>query len=278
MSKSFQRSAVSGQLPAGTVRAVGSRRSGFTLTEVMIVIGIIAILITVVAWGGSRLLSDAKVKQTHAVMNSLKSAMAACKAAGSLVAPANWSATIPVPQYPGASNLPATDDTSGKVVRTDYYRQAQTGGWNVLTMPTANREVSASDTPMDGIWALPDGKYQSDPTQYESKGYRIFGIQALYHCLMQDPQSKPIMSGLPPSSFAPGTKLKEYFGDQVSDYLIGAGAGTVRPHETQAILDAWGVPLHYGRETGVNNGEPYLQSAGPNGRFGDSDDVLSYKE
>jgi prepilin-type N-terminal cleavage/methylation domain-containing protein len=277
MTKSTQLSATSSQR-AGTAHGAGARRPGFTLTEVMIVIAIIAILVVVVAWAGARVLGDAKVKQTHSVMNSFKAAMAAYRGTGAgLVAPPHFARTFPLPQYTGYVLLPPTfgpDHT-----RTDYYRQARSGTWTELTSPTADREITpGTDFPINGIWALPDGTYQSNPDNYQSNGRRVYGIQALYHCLMQEPRSKEILSKMSSSSFARGTKLSDFFPVEVSDYLIGGGAGTTMPHETQAILDAWGRPLYYGQSNGVNNGEAYLQSAGPDGLFGTGDDVFSYKE
>lgn len=274
-----QQSALSSQPAGGAERHVAAHGRGFTLTEVMIVIAIIAILAVVVAWAGSRVLSDAKVKQTHSLMNSLKSAMTECKAAaGSLVPPAHMSEVVPVPDYPGASVLRPTD--ASKQVRTDYYRQAISGtNWTDLTMPTADHPVPGSSKPLDGLWALPNGMIQKNPDDYRSEGRRLYGIQALYWWLMREPRSRQILSSLSPSSFARATTLVDYFPSEfAADYLIGPDVGAMTPQETQAILDAWGRPLFYGRDPRRNNGEAYLQSAGPDGQFDTEDDVKSYEE
>jgi prepilin-type N-terminal cleavage/methylation domain-containing protein len=281
MSSSIQRSAVSGQRAASTARPACARRAGFTLMEIMIVVAIIAILVVIVAWAGSRLLNDAKVKQTHSVMNALKSAMREYRDAtqNDLVSPPGYFVNVP-PGYGDGRLLPPTEGG----VRTDYYRQEQNGKWTPLTAPTADRKISGTDKPINDIWAVPDGTIQPVfPDDYHSNTRRVYGIQALYHCLMQEPRSRQVLEKLGSSSSSRGTTLGEYFTTQtgtvqVSDFLIGDGAGTQRPRETQAILDGWGRPLYYARRHDINNDQPYVQSAGPDGQFGNDDDIFSFKE
>ena len=47
--------------------------------------------------------------------------------------------------------------------------------------------------------------------------------------------------------------------------------------ESLTILDAWNQPLYYGWSQNLNNGIPYMRSAGPDMIWGSDDDIFSYE-
>lgn len=278
------------QLHPSRPSPLAARRSAFTLVEIAIAIAVIAVLVVIITMVTVKARDAAKVKQTKAILQSLKLAMDECKGADSpLPPPAHYYPVYPAPPLAGWNALPPTaNDPSGNVVRTDYYRSVTSGSWTPITALTADYP-HGSEGPIDDIWALPDPKV-NEPPGY-SDGYpndaklKIYGIQLLYAMLMQEPRSKQVLMKLPESSFARASTLTEFL-PGASDYFIGRGPPSIprwrinilRPREALAILDAWGRPLHYCERPNISNGQPYVQSAGPDGVFDNDDDVYNFKD
>lgn len=262
------RSSVAGPLSwvhgSGGHRPCASRssslRRGFTLIELAVVFAVIAILVVVVTYAATGIRDASKVKLTRSVMSSLKMAMADFKAAGGKFPPPAWNPTSnATPAYKPSTMI------SGTEYRMDYYREFSSAGAAPVGEPsTGNKKEEV-------IWGVPAPDKQAWSSPYvSSQPLRMYGIQALYHHLSSEPNSKKVLDKMSPTSFARGSQVWP----NTSDFIVFRGSP---PKEVQAMVDGWGRGLYYGQDVNINNGQPYVQSAGRDGFFETDDDLYSYK-
>lgn len=268
---------------ATATRRPRTRRPAFTLTEIMIVVAIIAILAVVVAWAGSRVLSDAKVKQTRAALETINSAITAYLQ--------NQSGAPPRPTDPDDPGNPfiATLPPGSDGFRIDFFREPD-GSINTYSNPVGGDPPAIGDKQIVAYSVSPD----SSTAHYKPDSRRIYGIQSLYYFLAREPSSKQILAKLPPVFVAKGgfTNASGQFvpcsvagemGFQDAGAFMARGkynsSDTTLPTrvtEVPILLDAWGRPLYYDADARKNNDLPAVQSAGPDGKFGNEDDIFSY--
>ena len=302
MRKSEQKSAISGQPSSGTAhRAVAhtaahgraARRGAvrgrcFTLVEVMVVIAIIAILVVVVAWAGSRVMSDAKVKQTRAVMDTIKLAMAEYAQAHGSAPSAPVDPDDPSP----TKSLPPGNDG----FRIDFFREPD-NSINTYSIPNGGDPPCIGNNSWDAYSVVPD----SSAARYKPDQKRIYGIQALYYYLSREPGCKRTLDKIPPVCVAHGCAIDATSGKAIPCSVSGEmgcqNAGSLmatgkysssdsilptRVSEVPILLDAWGRPMYYGWDGWLDPAHGvervYVLSAGPDGVFLTGDDIDSRKE
>lgn len=277
----------------------GLRRFGFTLVEIAIVFAIIAVLVVVIAMVSTKARTAAKVKQTRAIMESVMMALAEYRMVYGDLPPQPFDPDdVPPPDSPfGFRPLPPGSDQ----FRFDFFREPNDFPGDYQNDPPARGdEVPAKNSP--GTVAYSVKPAPSLAAKFEPDNLRIYGIQALYARLSSEPNSKRVLSKLPPSCLGRGShkdasdnlvvgSIDPEMGFQEAGSMVAMsppgtrikydpGDSTLpgRVYEALILLDAWGRPMYYDMDNTANNHQPALQSAGPDGLFGTDDDIWSFKK
>jgi type II secretory pathway pseudopilin PulG len=237
----------------------------------MIAIAIIAILVGIVAWMGSRSNTDAKVKQTKAAMDAIRAAVTEYKLAGHTL--------MPTQPYDPDDNTPPDITLIGlfegdPTFRADFYRE-RSGTEGDFGL---NANGDSADGPAEGDTGR--FAYSVRPENHKvPDGRRIYGIQVLYYELIKEPNSRAMVNKIPSAhvisaeKVAPGTE----FLNPGTLMRKGNPADDQRATDVLVFVDAWGRPLYYQKSTRENNDEWSVRSAGPDGQWGTGDDIFSYK-
>ncbi len=296
-------------------RTLGVARAGssaFTLIEVLVVIGVIALLIAGLVFGAKYALDSMKAKSTKATLSSLQSVLDAGQTAGIFKKQPIGMYNRGVPSAP-PNGWVFFGSYSSSVNRTpdfwrlpDYFTQL-----SVNTQPVVLNTLSYSATSLGvGAGAVTPDAIDSWST---TDAIRNTGIAlAMLHGV---PGAGTTLDGLPVSS-----NLVPTYWNATSTYSAGArvaytpsststgGTGTLiyvalanLPPNTQptgvtdsnwkvsygTVLDSWGNPIIFVPTSGIMvtangttkliqspSGNPFFASAGPDGNFAAGDDNL----
>lgn len=280
--------------------ATGLRRFGFTLAEIVVVFAIIAILAVIVTMVTTRSRTAAKVKQTRAIMESVMMALAEYRMVYGDLPPQPFDPDdVPPPDSPfGFRTLPPGSDQ----FRFDFFREPNGFPGDYQNDPPARGDEVPAPKNSPGTVAYSVKPAPSLAAKFEPDDLRIYGIQALYARLSSEPNSKRVLSKLPPSCLGRGShkdasgnlvvgSIDPEMGFQEAGSMVAMsppdtrikydpGDSTLpgRVYEALILLDAWGRPMYYDKDNTANNHQPALQSAGPDGLFGTDDDIWSFKK
>lgn len=248
-------------------RPFSSARPALTLVEIMVVVAIIGILAAIGIWSAGRLSDDAKSRQTQQILDMLQNSISLFKGEKGAYIP--WPTVTDLddnPRYKGES-FGAFEDGDALQKRADYWQDA--------------------GRPEDGVSApgmlILRAKADGDRYSVNATTPAIYGIPLFVYVLSSIEEGRSIINRLPdelktavggtgmaPTNFRiePATHLG------LADPQDTSKARKVEP--AVWLLDAWKRPLYYGWNQNVNNGVPYLQSAGPDGIWGSADDLYSF--
>lgn len=228
-------------------------RRAMTLIEILVVIGIIAILISVIGLVGRSVREKGKRELTRSIMDGVMAAVDEFQIAskpwavpGIHVTSSGWPklpnavARTNVAEPPPVNGdredpYEPSNNPSNSMTQEDYYLGTDDRAFLELTPPPV--------TPTSVWVSAGDHVIRSD--------------EGLYVLLAEVPGAKSLLDRLPESAKRRGT---------VSQVARPRGS-SLQGVDPLEIIDAWGNPLRYRGYTYRNNGRPFLWSAGPDGKF-----------
>lgn len=235
---------------------------GFTLVELMVAVTVMAILVGMIAWAGGKALKQSEIQKTQTIMQVLEEAIQVFhndrgyypgygkiegKPFGYWVIPYN-----PDGPSPPERSLPPVNVPPKEPIQPRY---------DMLV----NGNAVDLYLPKTGGYGEPDDSA------------RAYSIQCLMYVLQTDSRSDRILNNLPESTvFSTGSN---YFNSRLRatlkknpTYMIAYNIDAdltkkLSAIEALTVIDAWGTPLCYAFDNNINNGIPFLWSAGPNMKF-----------
>ncbi|MHC4443882.1 MAG: type II secretion system protein [Planctomycetota bacterium] len=232
--------------PVHLIYSLASKRPAFTLIELTVVIVIIAILAALVAWAGGRSMKEGQIRKTKVVMNNLVEAMEMYK--------------VERGKYPDDPNRPGLDTPC-----PTYPHDPQP------CPPTRYYSSSNNENPDGSLF------YREVEKNLDGTDAYISPIEGFYYFLVDEPASNKILNKIP------GELIKDVIIDQGPPVVVQRIRLRSSPLELGAfmnatrIYDTWGHEIIYGHDGNKNNAVPFFLSAGPDGRFGNDDDVYSFE-
>jgi len=231
------------------------RRRAFTMMELMVTMSVIVILVTILAWAGTRSTTQAKIQETDAILRSLHNAIQIYRNTqgsypGWIKDQSGSTAYYGIPFDPNGANPPIKSfppiDVSSLYLdiqpREDYFRIVNNNC--VFTTYKPNGANGYSETSPEIISPQED--------------YRVFSTHALTYFLRRNYNSKKILNAIPDNIMKSSRFMMA---------VTKPDGQEIPAVEAFYINDVWGTPLYYGYSKYVNNGVPFLWSAGPDGLF-----------
>ena len=198
-------------------------RKAFTLIELMVVIAILAILISIVAYGISRVINHTKVAATRVTLQNLRSMVSEFEVT-----------TKGLTRQPGHMYWNNVDYLS-KTTSFDIWRDADpSDNLAANNVPEPDPALAPADVQKDtnGSLVMPN----NEPNQrYKSDG--IANTQLVMQLLRQAPANKSLLGQLPAS------QLMERVPDTIGDDNDPKLSFIQQRPDPPLVLDAWGNPI-----------------------------------
>lgn len=196
------------------------RRAGFTLIELMVVIGIILLLVSIVTFGFRHVQAQAARHETFAEMNICEGML---KEYGSVSGMANITDPPPPPPSPTPPKIsPPLDPTVSYQVPI-YLDAGIASGWGIR--PTFLLPDDTAGTSSIGDYST---RGASD-SRYTAPA--VLRTQAIMFILLRDPKNRTMLAAIP------ARRLMEGLPDPTTNINSSI------PIDYSMILDAWGNPI-----------------------------------